>query len=53
MIEGYNWRIVVKDIDIDFESVTDSTYDQAVGNNPFWFEQYLQKYLNIPYYLLI
>jgi hypothetical protein len=48
MIELYNWRIIVKERDNNYESVSDLTYDQAIGENPFWFQQYLLKYLNIP-----
>ncbi len=47
IIEEFNWRIIIKDREIDFEAMSESSYDRDIGYNPFWFQQYMMNVLKI------
>jgi hypothetical protein len=44
-----NWQIIIKERDIEYELVSNSSFDSDIGLNPFWFEQYIRCVINLPY----
>ena len=45
-----NWSIIIKERDVEYELVSNSSYDKEIGYNPLWLEQYLRCIIGLPYF---